>query len=842
MQGVSTDVERIVRDAVRHHQAGRLGEAEQLYRQILAIDPQHADSLHLLGLMAYQVGQFDVSVDLLRNAISVRPDTAEYHVTLGAALKAQGKFAQAEASCRRAILLNPDFLNAHNVLGNALYEQGKLDEAGASYRQSIILDPSCVEAHNNLANVLYKQGKLDEAEASCRQALFLRPDFADAHDKLGTLLLAQEKLEEAAASYRLALAFKPDFASARYNLGTVLHRQEKLEEAETNYRQAIDLKPDFADAHANLGNLLYEQGKLDEAAIAYRRTVAIQPGHADALNCLAAVLLAQGHVETALDTIWQSLQIRETRKNKALFADIVNRQRWTSAPGDIRMAMARALTEPWARPDKLAQASATLIKLSPQIGPCVMRAAQAWPEMLSAPSLFGANGIAMLDADPLLHALPSATQNIDIDLERFLTMARRLMLQAATQTSVRDTAPDPGLRFYSALALQCFINEYVFSCTDEEMRAAGHLRDSLAEALQAGEKVPALWLLAVAAYFPLYSLPFAARLLDADWPEPVTAVLVQQIREPAMEAQLRATIPKATHIEDPVSRLVQSQYEENPYPRWVRTAPVGDESTIIEYLCRRFPFAGLQREKENAFSEFLVAGCGTGQQSVDVAQNTRGRVLAVDLSLSSLGYAMRKTLELGLTSIEYSQADILELGALGRSFDVIECTGVLHHLADPFAGWRVLLSLLRPGGLMNLGLYSAVARREVVRTRQFIAEQGYGTTAEEIRRCRQHLLSMKDGEKFGTVLSGDFFGISTCRDLLFHAQEHPLSLAEIDGFLRQNKLKFLGFEIPGDILHAYRKRFPDDPAAANLDHWQAFESDNPSIFFGMYNFWVQKAH
>jgi SAM-dependent methyltransferase len=306
--------------------------------------------------------------------------------------------------------------------------------------------------------------------------------------------------------------------------------------------------------------------------------------------------------------------------------------------------------------------------------------------------------------------------------------------------------------------------------------------------------------------------------------------------------ELQAIIPRITRIKDPVSLLVQTQYEENPYPRWIRTAPAGKRHTVIEYLRRRFPFAGLQSEREEAFTEILIAGCGTGQQSVEVAQNTEGRILAVDLSLRSLGYASRKTLELGLTTVEYAHADLLEIDSLARSFDVIESIGVLHHLAEPISGWRVLLSSLRPGGVMLLGLYSEVARQGVVKTRQFISQRGYGATEDEIRRCRQELLALDDGHKFGTVTSGDFFSTSACRDLLFHFQEHQMALTEIDVFLRDNKLRFLGFEIPGHLLHAYRKRFPDDAAATNLGHWQAFEIDNPDTFLGMYNFWIQKAH
>lgn len=240
--------------------------------------------------------------------------------------------------------------------------------------------------------------------------------------------------------------------------------------------------------------------------------------------------------------------------------------------------------------------------------------------------------------------------------------------------------------------------------------------------------------------------------------------------------------------------------------------------------------------------DILIAGCGTGQHSIETAQRFEAaRVLAVDLSISSLSYAKRKTQELGLTSIEYAQADLLKLSSLGRSFDLIESSGVLHHLADPLLGWQVLLSLPRPGGFMRLGFYSDVARRNIVKARAFIAGRGYGATANEIRRCRQDLTDLDKTADFGDALTTpDFFSNSACRDLLFHVQEHRMTLTGIAAFLRANNLVFLGFEIDADVLGAYRQRFPADRAATRVGQWQIFENENPDTFRSMYNFWIQK--
>src|SRR4029077_12275077 len=138
-------------------------------------------------------------------------------------------------------------------------------------------------------------------------------------------------------------------------------------------------------------------------------------------------------------------------------------------------------------------------------------------------------------------------------------------------------------------------------------------------------------------------------------------------------------------IDDSVSLEVQQQYEENPYPRWTTSLPPIGKSELED-------------------ADILIAGCGTGKHVLDIAQRRRQeRILAIDISLSSLAYAKRKTREAGLHNVEYAQADILKLGTIERRFDHIEAVGVLHPLADPKAGWRLLLSLLRPDGTMHIG-------------------------------------------------------------------------------------------------------------------------------------------
>lgn len=277
--------------ALRHHREGRLGEAERLYRQILQADPSHADTLHLLGVLAHQAGRNDIAVDLFDKAIAQNGRVPAFHLNLGNALKAQGQLQKAAASYERALSHKPDYVEAHYNLGVVLQAQGRLDEAAASYGRALTYSPGHAQALNNLGNTLQAQGSLDEAIASYHRALARNPDYADAHSNLGNVLQAQGRLDEAVASYGRALNHQPSHAEAHYNLGNALQAQNKLDEAVASYGLALLHKPDYIDAHSNLGNALKEQGKVEEALASYGRALALKPDYAAARLGLATAVI-----------------------------------------------------------------------------------------------------------------------------------------------------------------------------------------------------------------------------------------------------------------------------------------------------------------------------------------------------------------------------------------------------------------------------------------------------------------------------------------------------------------------------------------------------------------------
>jgi SAM-dependent methyltransferase len=425
-----------------------------------------------------------------------------------------------------------------------------------------------------------------------------------------------------------------------------------------------------------------------------------------------------------------------------------------------------------------------------------------------------------------------------LGLETLLTHVRTALLGLVQSHGFESGRFGDGVpALLCAIAQQCFINEYVYSQSDHEAAQVVRLRDMLVGKLAAGGDIPPLLLAAVAAYVPLHTIPGVQSLLAADWPGPVADLLRQQVREPFEELQDRQTIQALTLVDDAVSVAVMRQYEENPYPRW-NAAP----SNLSAATENEFSDAN-DNTQTAATADILIAGCGTGRHPIGTARvYPRARIVAADISRTSLAYALRKTREEGLSNIDYVQADILEIGAIGMSFDRIEACGVLHHLADPLAGWRALLSLLRPSGVMRVGLYSEAARRSVVEARRIIAARGYRSTLEDIRALRQSIMRERHAPLWRDMLekSEDFYSTSGCRDLFFNVMEHRFTIAEIADFLRAQALEFHGFEVDAATAAKFAQRHPATGAALDLKCWADFEAAEPDTFRHMYIFSVSR--
>ena len=759
----------------------------------------------------------------------------------GNALQEQGRIAEAMARYDAAVAADPRCARAHLNRGNVLLARGQMDEARSAYQVAIACDPKYPAPHFNLGNLNTRSGNFEAARAHYQQAIALKPDFADAFVAMGNTLDSLGRTAEAIDSYQRALAINPGYAEVHFNLALLAMNQGRLRLAAASLRNAIEVRPEYFDAHRTLAIVLDNLGDSSGAQASLDRARALDPGSLEVLSDQAALLESRGKREEALQLLVQVLERAPQWPHKRAFASCAARTVFTRNDRLVRLALTTAITEAWAMPYQLCRSALSLVLGDARIGACVDRANESWPARLPAAALFGEAGLAALATDALLHALLQSTAVNLFAFERFLTCARHALLEAALRPQAPAPAELAALPFYAALARQCFINEYVYGCLESERLAADECKSQLLALLDANAAVPPLLVLAVAAYSPLHTLPGVGRLLAGTVPGTLDQVLTQQVREPLEERALRAGIERLTPISAGVSEEVREQYEQNPYPRWVLvTRPEQPPAFNVE-LRSMAQFAAFTPMADDSAPQVLVAGCGTGSHAIIAAHRFRGaHVLAVDLSLSSLAYAKRKTRELGITNIEYAQADILRLGELARSFDVIESVGVLHHLGDPFAGWRILLSLLRPGGLMTLGFYSERARKHLIPAREFIVAGGYAGTPDGIRRFRQEVLMAPDPELQRLKDAQDFYSTSECRDLLFHVQENRLTLDQIASFLAECGLRFIGFELAPQVLRDYRARFSDDPAATNLDNWARFEADNPDTFQEMYKFSIQK--
>ena len=574
-------------------------------------------------------------------------------------------------------------------------------------------------------------------------------------------------------------------------------------------------------------NSAYQQRRVADAEVMCKQILSRAPTHATCLNLLGVVYQTSGRHRLAVKLFAKAIAVDDLdagfHYNIACSYQATGEQ--IAAAEHFKAAITLGMSDKRSLEEFIME-NVVLLR-------CIDRiASRSW--FSKTESLLSAEDIAAVAQDTLLRCALELTVIFGAPLELLLTSLRSALLcLAADNSSGPAQVSDDVAHMFCALAQQCFINEYIFAQTDDETRRASEVRDLVAEKLAAGSEIAPLLIAAVAAYFPLHTIPNAKYLLTLKWPEYIVRLLRQQVSEPLEEMEDRAKIPALTELDDRTSKAVMEQYDENPYPRWTINpckVAAGDMRRHAETIGSGEP---------RLTQDIIIAGCGTGKHPFWIAQYfPHARILAIDLSRANLAYARRKTREEGLRNVEYAQADILKLANIGRAFDRIDAVGVLHHLADPRSGWRVLLSLLAPNGIMRIGLYSEIARRDVVQARALIAEGGYRPTIEGIRTLRQKIIR---DQRWEMVLnSNDFYSASGCRDLLFNVMEHRFTIPEIASFLKEHELIFHGFELDAAVIEKFQQHYPGTDSLANLEYWDAFEANNPGTFRAMYVFTVSK--
>ena len=709
--------------------------------------------------------------------------------------------------------------------------QGQLRQA-QEYAEALIKNfPNSAILHNMYGS-LHADLRQHKRAIECYQnALEIKPDYSAAYYNLGTALKAQGQLGDAIKSYQMALNISADHVKASFDLSTALQNLGDLDGAIASFRRTLEIKPDYVEASCNLGIVLQRAGDLDGAVNTYQQALAKTPDHIAVLNNLGSALKQKGDIEGAIECYRKIIEIDHDYAPAQFNLSVALHGFQFDKPQPNLISVLEVILDNKAggRPKSFAQASISLVKFELPFQAVSGSYASGRFDRSVLEIIADLSKISLLLQLMALYPLP------DLELEILLKTIRREILLGLRSISVTPEL----LRFQQALALQCFTNEYIYECSDAENEVLKLLEQEVEASLQNDQQPDPVVVACLASYRALYQYDWWQLLV---LPEDLFELGQRQIQEPLEEQRLRTELPTLQEVTDEVSSAVRDQYEEHPYPRWVKCNQHPNPISIKAFLKRQHLRFSDTEIADISEPSVLIAGCGTGQHPIETAAIFKDcHVLAIDLSLSSLAYAQRKTTEMGLTNIEYMQADILDLKKLERQFDVIESVGVLHHMDDPMAGWRVLTDCLKPGGLMRIGLYSELARQHIVQIRDEIQELGLQPNESDMKWFRKTILDSDKQHHRLIIQSADLYSLSSYRDLLFHVQEHRFTIPQIQNGLATLGLQFSGFGsthfIPG-----FRQSNPNVEDLYDLSKWQAYEENSLGTFAGMYQFWCQRAH
>jgi ubiquinone/menaquinone biosynthesis C-methylase UbiE/Flp pilus assembly protein TadD len=664
----------------------------------------------------------------------------------------------------------------------------------------------------------YEAGDAIGALRVLGQILGREPSHLKALSRVVRILAETGEYAGADPLARRLVALAPDDHEVLCLAGFIAACLGDSERAGEHYHKALTLRK-TDDLCNRIGRLLIDIDQPDKALPYFQEAAALGPDRVLYIENLVLVYRRLGRFADAFRTAARAiLRFPDETRLKALLTSVARGVGATEYNPDLKPVLTLCLKDE-------AIEHQNLVHLWSQAVLSELVSGKADPTRDDLPALTE-HEMLRLGLRCLLPAHPV--------LERFLTRVRTLVLKEIEQEN-----PFSGkglLPFLCALSEQCFFNEYVFFVTEEEQQALSTLRVRVQEKAQTPDAPADPYFQNIVSilgcYEPLYKLQSLSACLGAaaarsDLPAPFRTLLTVQIKEPMEEADIAQGIGTAGLADDDVSRRVRAQYEENPYPRWRSLY----REPSLNHATSRKPLA------------LLIAGCGTGRQIlIEKSLYPNAKITAIDLSLASLAYARRKCNEAGLKDVTCLQSDILLLDRMDETFDVVFSSGVIHHMAEPEKALRSLTNRLKPGGVLNLGLYSRRARQAIAAFRETLKHEAGPVTADRIRARRQDILSRAESGDAGSAFIlrlKDFYALSSCRDLLFHAHEICYSLPEIGAMLDRAGLAFLGFSfLEPHVLQNFQRLFPEKKAVLDLAQWDTFEVGQPDAFASMYQFFV----
>lgn len=594
------------------------------------------------------------------------------------------------------------------------------------------------------------------------------------------------------------IKLNPKDAKAYFNKGIVLNNLGKFTDSIKFFEKSLELEPNNSHYFSIAGSTLIELGDLKKAIIYLRKSLNFNSNNLNALNSLVYIFRGSqlSNLSKKNTEEFRNLFIFLYQKNLINHNDLFHNAKVLITFNDEKNNIQKLLN--------------------------------------SETILLENNFIKNIITSELFQLMLQKSIFRDLLFEKFLCKIREEILQLTIDYN-KDSLY-VILNFIISLAEQSFLNEYVMFQSDDELSIIKKLENKISKS----KKIDELEISIFACYFPLNkSKKISAKLINYKSNNSLFNDLIKmQIIEPLKEEELKKTIKSIGIISDPVSKKVKSQYEENPYPRWRNSSqiPTTNFLSLLNYDIRPNKIT-LPNKFENP--EILIAGCGTGVQLKTIISRENSNILAFDLSLSSLAYAKRKIQEIAAQNVDFLHGDILNLNKLNKKFDIIECMGVLHHMESPIKGLKILKDLLKPDGVLKLGLYSEIARKHIVKLRKIARDRKFKNNVIGIRKFREIIKNHENSVLKKVLISNDFYSTSNVRDLIFHVKEHRFSILEISKILEENDLEFLGFTFP-EAKQKYSQKFVDDKKNISLENWDKFENENPDSFRAMYQFWVKK--
>jgi len=710
--------------------------------------------------------------------------------------------------------------------------KGEIDKAVKLYERCISSFPNHIFSKFNLSFLYYKLNNLDKAEILIDSAIESKPNLPNGYCIRGLILKSLNKYNEAKLSLEKAIEIDPKYHDAYINLGLLNKESNNFNDAEIYYLKAIEIDNKSAIAHLNLGACYKEKQEIKKALFHTQKAIKLNNRLENSYLNLATIYNQMGDYNQSLSLAKKEILINQNSKLAyQLISEIIKKVNILNLPNtDNRQLLKNILNRNDISHREL------FGNINSIISNKILEKLSILEFDLNKNKEFN---ILIKDKE-LIKALKLLLFCSPIWEKVLVNLRKRILINYSEEKHLDKNI----LAFTIALGSQCFLNEYAYYISEKEKDRLEKLKEKIQNNINFNQDSN---LALISCYQSLFSInnKFIDLTNYKSNNKEFNELLDLQFREIVIEKSISNKIKKIGLITNLISKQVKNQYELNPYPRWRYNSYAKENKinflSVISSEIYPNKIHSNHIEFTNKKINILIAGCGTGIQILEASRYRNCEITAIDFSNASISYAKRKVDEYGMKNIRFIEMDLLELPQLNKKFDLIECSGVLHHMKNPEKGLTNLIDSLEPKGFLKLGLYSKLARQAILKARELIKEKGIEPNLEGIRIFRKDVLNGNIKDLYDITNWSDFYSTSMCRDLCFHSQEKCYSLIEIKTMLETNSLEFLGFTLPKNIKDHYQIKNKDIESLKDLQIWDEFEKQNPNLFKEMYQFWTRKS-